>query len=122
MRFIFYSIDKMTGARWSVDYQRKHARFPIDTPASVTILGGDEGSITARVADVSEAGLRLFSPVPVAIGETLRVEIDDEVFVGIVRNSEIISDTEVLAGLELVHSIGRVKLHDLLEEWTVQAF
>jgi hypothetical protein len=105
-----------------VDYQRKHPRFPIDTPASVSILGGDEGAIATRVADVSEAGLRLISPVTVAIGETLRVEIAEEVFVGIVRNSEDINGTETLVGLELIHCIELGKLQGLLDEWTVRAF
>ena len=94
----------------------------MDTPAAVTVLGGDEGSISARVADVSEAGLRLVVPYPVAIGETLRVEISDEVFVGVVRNSEETINDETVAGLELVHAIARGKLQDLLDEFAVEAF
>jgi len=105
-----------------VDYQRKHPRFPVDTPAAITILGGTEATISARVADVSEGGLMLISPVPVTLGETLRVEIADEVLVGIVRNSEGINGTETLTGLELLHSVERGKLQGLLDEWTVKAF
>ena len=105
-----------------MDYQRKHPRFPLDTPASISMLGSEGGAIAARVADVSEAGLRLICPVPVAIGETLRVEIANEVLVGIVRNNEPVNGGEFLAGLELIHWIERNKLEGLLEEWTVQAF
>ena len=105
-----------------MDYQRKHARFPLNTPAEITILGGDEGTITARTADVSERGLRLFVPLAIAVGETLRVEISDEVFVGVVRNIEALSDGESLVGLELIHGIERDKLQELLDEWTVEAF
>ena len=105
-----------------MDYQRKYARFPLDTPAEITILGGDEGTITASTADVSEGGLRLNLPLTVTIGETLRVEISDEVFVGVVRNVEALSDSESVVGLELIHGIGRDKLQDLLDEWMVEAF
>ena len=105
-----------------MDYQRKHPRFPLDTPAEITILGGDEGAVSARTADVSESGLRLNVPVTVAIGETLRVEISDEVFVGVVRNIEELSDSEAIVGLELIHGIERDKLQNLLDEWTVAAF
>ena len=105
-----------------MDYQRKHARFPLDTPAAITILGGEEGSIAARTADVSEGGLRLMVLVPVSIGETLRVEIADEVFVGVVRNSEAVSDAETIVGVELIHGIEREQLQGLIDEWTVAAF
>ena len=108
-----------------MDYQRKHPRFALDTPAEIIILGGNEGPIRGRVADVSESGLKLAIPFPVAIGETLRVEISDEVFVGVVRNSERgkgRNKTETVAGLELVHGIQRGKLQDLLDEWSVQSF
>lgn len=105
-----------------MDYQRKNARFPLDTPAEILILGGDEGPIAGRTADVSEGGLRLNLPLPVTIGETLRVEISDEVFVGVVRNVEALSDSESMVGLELIHGIERDKLQDLLDEWTVAAF
>ena len=81
-----------------------------------------DGTIAARTADVSETGLRLTVPVAVSVGETLRVEISDEVFVGVVRNIEELSDSESLVGLELVHGIERNKLQDLLDEWTVEAF
>ena len=122
VRFIVYSALPSGKPPWIVDYQRKHPRFPLDTPVGITILGGDEGTIAARTADVSESGLRLNVPVPVAIGETLRVEISDEVFVGVVRNSESFSDAESIVGLELIHGIGRDKLQELLDEWTVSAF
>ena len=61
-------------------------------------------------------------PVSVALGETLRVEISDEVFVGVVRNIEVLSDSESLVGLELIHGIELSKLQDLMDEWTVAAF
>ena len=85
-------------------------------------MGSDEGSISARTADLSEGGLRLAMVANVALGETVRVEISDEVFVGVVRNIEVLSDSESLVGLELIHGIERSKLQDLLDEWTVAAF
>jgi hypothetical protein len=105
-----------------VDYQRKHPRFPIDTPAIITVLGAEQGAIAARIADLSEGGLRLAVPLPVAVGETLRVEIGDEVFVGVVRNTEELGKCERLVGLELIHGIERDKLQDLLDEFAVGAF
>ena len=105
-----------------MDYQRKHARFPLDTPAEITILGGGEGAIAGRTADISESGLRLNLPIGVTLGETVRVEISDEVFVGVVRNIEALSDSESVVGLELIHGIERDKLQDLLDEWMVEAF
>ena len=88
----------------------------------ITVLGGDEGPIAATTADVSENGLRLNVAIQVSIGETLRVEISDEVFVGIVRNCDVITDSETVVGLELIHGIERGKLQELLDEWTVAAF
>ena len=105
-----------------MDYQRKHPRFEVDTPAAISILGGEEGSIEGRVGDVSEGGFKLILPVPVAIGETLRVEISEDVFVGVVRQSEEYSAVETAAGLELLHWIERDKLKALIDEWTVKAF
>lgn len=105
-----------------MDYQRKHPRFAFDTLAEITVLGGDHGAVSARTADLSENGLRLNVPVSVALGETLRVEISDEVFVGVVRNIEVLSDSESLVGLELIHGIELSKLQDLMDEWTVAAF
>ncbi len=119
---MFYFRPAIEQSYWIVDYQRKHPRFDVDTPAAISILGDEDGSIAGRVADVSEAGLRLILPIHVAIGETLRVEISNEVFVGVVRQSEESGDGEVAAGMELLHSIDRGKLQELLDEWTVQAF
>ena len=105
-----------------MDYQRKHPCFPFNTPAEITVLGGDHGAVSARTGDLSENGLRLHVPVSVALGETLRVEISDKVFVGVVRNIEALSESESLVGLELIHGIELSKLHDLMDEWTVAAF
>jgi hypothetical protein len=88
----------------------------------MSILGGEDEPIPARVANISEAGLKLISSVPVQLGETLRVEIDDNVLIGIVRYSETVNESEVLAGVELINWIDRGRLKGLLDEWTVRAF
>lgn len=108
-----------------MDYQRKHPRFDIDTPAAVTFVGGDGKSIDARVADLSESGLKIKLPNAVPIGETLRVEIAGDVFVGVVRNCDCPKRKKsagCLAGVELIHWIERKKLQNLLAEFSVGAF
>ncbi|HEY3743045.1 MAG TPA: PilZ domain-containing protein [Bryobacteraceae bacterium] len=107
-----------------MDYPRKHPRFAIDTPAAVTLLGGDGASTKARVADLSESGLKIKLPKPVAVGETLRVEIAGDVFVGVVRNCDCKKGKSggCLAGLELIHWIERARLQNLLDEFSVGTF
>ena len=105
-----------------MDYQRKHPRFDVDTPAAVTILGAEDGPIAARVGDFSQSGLKLRLPVPITSGETLRIEIGEEVFVGVIRHIDPFGDAETEVGVELIHWIERDQLQHLLDEWTVKAF
>ena len=104
-----------------MDYQRKHRRYAIDTPASVSVLGLEEYAVPARVADISAGGLKLLTDEDLVIGETLRVEIETEVLVGVVRNCER-SGAEYICGLELINCIERDTLQSLLDEWAVEVF
>jgi hypothetical protein len=102
-----------------VSYQRKHQRYPIDTPASVAVLGLEEHGMAARVGDISERGLKLITDIPLTLGETLRVEIETEVLVGVARNSEA-AGNGYSTGVELLNSIERTALQSLLDEWAVE--
>ena len=117
---IAYSRSNHKSALWLyVSYQRRYHRYAIDTPASVSILGLEEHSIAAQVGDISEGGLKLITDVPLTLGETLRVEIETEVLVGVVRNIEAFN-RRYSAGIELLNSIGRDALQSLLDEWAVE--
>lgn len=102
-----------------VTFERKHPRYAVDTPASVSVLGLEEQPIQARVGDISEGGIKLITRLPLTAGETLRIEIETEVLVGVVRNSESAGGKHT-AGVELMNWIERDALQSLLDEWTVE--
>ena len=120
VRRVAYSRNPDTEARWCyVNYQRKHHRYPVDTVAAVSVLGLEQHRIYARVLDISEGGLKLLGDVPMVLGETIRVDIETEVLVGVVRNCDCDS-SKYTTGIELINSIERGMLQSLMDEWSVE--
>lgn len=104
-----------------MDFTRTHPRFEIDAPALLSFIGLEDQRLEAKVHDVSLGGVKLSSAVPVALGEIVRVEIAEDVLVGVVRNSEG-GDSENIVGIELLHWISKSKLDELLLEWAPVLF
>lgn len=100
------------------DEKRKHPRFGVHTQAKVSVLGSLE-STYAKILDLSQAGLKLLSPASYPTGEIIRAEIDDEVFVVVVCYCKESEEGFVL-GTEMMHSIKRLHLDQLVSEWGVK--
>jgi len=87
--------------------------------ATVNVLGSKE-KVTGQIADLSQTGFKLMVPAGFPIGEILRAEVEDEVFVAVVCYSKKTREGYSI-GTEMVHSIKRVHLDDLVGEWGVRA-
>jgi len=85
----------------------------------VNVLGSKE-KVTGQIADLSQTGFKLMVPAGFPIGEILRAEVEDEVFVAVVCYSKKTREGYSI-GTEMVHSIKRVHLDDLVGEWGVRA-
>lgn len=103
----------------SADDKRKHTRFDVTTQASVNVLGS-KNRIFGQIADLSQTGFKLLVPSGFPIGEIIRAEVEDEVFVAVVCYSKKSRDGYTI-GTELVHSIKRTHLNELVGEWGVRA-
>jgi len=101
------------------DDKRKQPRFDVANQATVNVLGSKE-KVTGQIADLSQTGFKLMVPAGFPIGEILRAEVEDEVFVAVVCYSKKTREGYSI-GTEMVHSIKRVHLDDLVGEWGVRA-
>lgn len=103
----------------STNEKRKQPRFDIATQATVNVLGSKE-TVRGQIADLSQTGFKLLLPAGFPVGEIIRAEVDDEVFVAVVCYSKKTRDGYSI-GTEMVHSIKRVHLDDLVGEWGVRS-
>jgi hypothetical protein len=62
--------------------QRREPRFEIDQPVAVTLLGGREIPLRARVKNASGRGVALEVDAPVSPGTALKIVLDDAVVLG----------------------------------------
>jgi hypothetical protein len=97
--------------------KRKQPRFDVANQATVNVVGSKE-KLTGQIADISQMGFKLLVPAGFPIGEIIRAEVDDEVFVAVVCYSKKTRDGYSI-GTEMVHSIKRGHLNDLVDEWGV---
>ena len=95
--------------------KRKHSRFDVANQAAVNIVGSKE-RVTGQIADLSQTGFKLLMPAGFPVGEIIRTEVDDEVFVAVVCYSKKTREGYSI-GTEMMHSIKRVHLNDLVGEW-----
>lgn len=96
--------------------QRKHVRFGVDLSAKASVLGTQE-DCEAQIVDMSQQGLRLNVPISFPIGEIIRVESGDEVFVAVVCHSAEREDGQFTIGVRMMHSIKKIHLESLVNEW-----
>lgn len=96
--------------------QRKHVRFGVDSSAKVGVLGAQE-NCEGQIVDLSQQGLRLNVPIDYPIGEIIRVESGDEVFVAVVCHSTELDNGQFSIGTRMMHSIKKVHLDSLVGEW-----
>jgi len=62
--------------------QRREPRFRSDQAVVVTVLKEPEIRLQARVRNASGRGLGLVTPIPVAPGAAIRIEMDDSMVLG----------------------------------------
>jgi hypothetical protein len=62
--------------------QRAEARIALDQPVAVVLLGGQEFRETARVTNVSAAGLQLMLDRYVPAGSAIKIELDNALALG----------------------------------------
>jgi hypothetical protein len=101
------------------DDKRKQPRFDVANRALVNVLGSKE-TVNGQIADLSQTGFKLLLPAGFPVGEIIRAEVDDEVFVAVVCYSKKTREGYSI-GTEMVHSIKRVHLDDLVGEWGVRS-
>ena len=86
---------------WGME-QRAAVRFAIDQPVAVMVLGGKEIRETARVRNVSEAGVQLVSDRVIPAGSAIKIELDNALALGEVVYCVAEGDHSVL-GIKLEH-------------------
>jgi len=62
--------------------QRAEVRIAIDRPVAVVVLDGKEIRETARVRNVSPAGLQLVSDCAIPTGTAIKIELDNALALG----------------------------------------
>ncbi|MBV8731252.1 MAG: PilZ domain-containing protein [Acidobacteriia bacterium] len=82
--------------------QRAELRFVIDQPVAVLVLGGKEIRETARVRNVSPAGLQLLSDRVIPAGSAIKIELDNSLALGEVMYCVAEGEQYVL-GIKLEH-------------------
>lgn len=82
--------------------QRAEVRFAIDQPVAVVVLNGEEIRETARVRNVSAAGLQLVSDRLIPAGSAIKIELDNSLALGEVMYCVNEGDHSVL-GVRLEH-------------------
>lgn len=100
------------------DDKRKQPRFDVANQATVNVLGSKD-KVTGQIADISQAGFKLLVPAGFPVGEIIRAEIDEEVFVAVVCYSKKTREGYSI-GTEMMHSIKRGHLNELVGEWGVR--
>ncbi len=94
--------------------RRKKARFPSDTPVTVTVLDGEkQPAISGRVVDMSGCGLRLSVPQPIPVGSPVKVEGTDMLLLGEACRSQPSQDGYDVA-LEIAQSLASLSDLDRL--------
>lgn len=97
--------------------KRRHPRYGVSSRALLSVLGSKD-AVPGVISDLSQGGLQLTAEAGFPVGEIIRAEIEDEVFVGVVSYSKKSRDGYVI-GTEMLHSIKRTHLDTLVREWGV---
>ena len=87
---------------------RKSPRFHVEIPALLW-LGASDDSLSATVLDVSCDGLGLSIATPLMIGETIAIDWESQMGVGVVKHCRKQSENNYAAGVELYHVMARTR-------------
>jgi hypothetical protein len=98
--------------------RRKHTRFEVENEAIVGVLGAQE-TFRGLISDLSQSGFKLTLDRGLPAGEIIRVDVNGEVFVAVVCHSKKSKDSFTI-GAEMLHTIKRVHLEELVTEWGVK--
>jgi hypothetical protein len=98
--------------------RRKHARFEVENEAVVGVLGKPETS-RGMISDLSQSGFKVTLDRALPAGEIIRVDVNGEVFVAVVCHSKKSKDNYTI-GAEMLHTIKRIHLDELVSEWGVR--
>jgi hypothetical protein len=105
--------------------RRRTPRFPANTPLRLTALIGERLSAAAWLEEVSGSGARVASPVPVAPGTPVQLDLPDAMLLGECVHCQPANGRYSL-GVHLEHSLGclgelRRLMHALVREAPAQA-
>ncbi len=87
--------------------RRQHPRIPVNSPVRVTTLLGDCIIADGQLEQLSGAGARVTSPVPLQPGTPLRLDLPDTLLLGECVYCQAV-DGGFTLGIHLEHSLGSV--------------
>jgi hypothetical protein len=87
--------------------RRQHPRYETEAPVRVTILTGDAPPIEAILEQLSGTGARISSPVALAPGTPLRLDLPDTILLGESVHCQA-SEKGFVVGIHLEHSLNTV--------------
>lgn len=87
--------------------RRQHPRIPVNTPVRFTTLLGDCIIADGHLEQLSGAGARVASPVPLQPGTPLRLDLPDTLLLGECVHCQPVNGGFTL-GIHLEHSLGNV--------------
>lgn len=87
--------------------RRQHPRIETNTPVQMTILAGDGPPVGAVLEQISGAGARVRSPVSLAPGTALRLDLPDTLLLGECVHCEP-APQGFTVGIHLEHALNTV--------------
>lgn len=87
--------------------RRQHPRIPVNSPVRFTTLLGDCIIADGKLEQLSGAGARVTSPVPLQPGTPLRLDLADTLLLGECVHCQAVEGGFAL-GIHLEHSLGNV--------------
>lgn len=90
------------------DSVRREPRFPLDLPATLTVVGltGPTGG-AVRLSDVSASGVGLFSSTPAPVGACVEINLDMGLLFGEVRHCQKSDEGRFRIGIAIYHMFAR---------------
>lgn len=92
--------------------RRSSSRIEINAAASLQMLGTTAGANgqarTVTIVDVSDQGIRLLSAVPMDVGQAVKIEVGDEMFLGEVCFCAATPDEPVIGNSDKQFCLGVV--------------
>jgi len=96
--------------------RRAKPRLQVAAPIDLVLVGTNQNQSSGWIANISESGVGVRLREPFNAGDTVRMEVEDQVFVGTIVHCEPQSG-EYYAGIELTYSMTRDELDEFVMEW-----